>query len=396
MNNIPKGKVLIIDDSPKNIQVAVSILENAGFECEFALNGSRGLTWLESESFDVILLDIMMPDKDGFEVCRTIKSSPSFQDIPIIFLTAKVDRESIIKGFEVGGADYITKPFDTQELLIRIRNQVELKKNRTLLKEANLDLERVVEDKTQKLIEANEQLTKTNLNLRDRNEELKLLEESKQHFLNILGTGISSSLNEIVGNLQVIKYKVDSKKVAQLIDRIDQSLSKVEIAVDSALRITKLQSKGEKLNLERIEINKLIGFSMLKLDDKIRRKQFKIENITNHEPIYILGESKLIMAAIVNIIDFFLGRNIDGSHLIIETKTKSQQVNMLFKDNSQSISTEETDFLFDVLSPGNQSLHISKLIAEIHFGEILIKNSPLAKGIELSLNLFTQAQNENS
>lgn len=394
MNSISKGRVLIIDDSPKNIQVAVSILENAGFECEFALNGSRGLTWLESDSFDAILLDIMMPEVDGFEVCQIIKSSPSFQDIPIIFLTAKVDRESIIKGFEVGGSDYITKPFDSKELLIRIKNQVELKKSRTLLKQSNVDLERIVEDKTQKLIEANKELTKTNLSLRESNDELKFLEESKQHFLNILGTGIASSLNEIVGNLQVIKYKVDSKKIALLIDRIDQSLSKVEIAVDSALRITKLQAKGEKLNLERIELNKFIGFSMLKLDDKIRRKQFKIENITNHEPIYILGESKLIMAALVNIIDFFLERNLDGSQLIIETKTKSQQVNILFKDNSQPISSDEADFLFDVFSPSNQSLHVSKLIAEIHFGEITIRNSPLAKGVELSLDLFTKTQKE--
>lgn len=394
MNSISKGRVLIIDDSPKNIQVAVSILENAGFECEFALNGSRGLTWLESDSFDAILLDIMMPEVDGFEVCQIIKSSPSFQDIPIIFLTAKVDRESIIKGFEVGGSDYITKPFDSKELLIRIKNQVELKKSRALLKQSNVDLERIVEDKTQKLIEANKELTKTNLSLRESNDELKFLEESKQHFLNILGTGIASSLNEIVGNLQVIKYKVDSKKIALLIDRIDQSLSKVEIAVDSALRITKLQAKGEKLNLERIELNKFIGFSMLKLDDKIRRKQFKIENITNHEPIYILGESKLIMAALVNIIDFFLERNLDGSQLIIETKTKSQQVNILFKDNSQPISSDEADFLFDVFSPSNQSLHVSKLIAEIHFGEITIRNSPLAKGVELSLDLFTKTQKE--
>lgn len=394
MNSISKGRVLIIDDSPKNIQVAVSILENAGFECEFALNGSRGLTWLESDSFDAILLDIMMPEVDGFEVCQIIKSSPSFQDIPIIFLTAKVDRESIIKGFEVGGSDYITKPFDSKELIIRIKNQVELKKSRALLKQSNVDLERIVEDKTQKLIEANKELTKINLSLRESNDELKFLEESKQHFLNILGTGIASSLNEIVGNLQVIKYKVDSKKIALLIDRIDQSLSKVEIAVDSALRITKLQAKGEKLNLERIELNKLIGFSMLKLDDKIRRKQFKIENITNHEPIYILGESKLIMAALVNIIDFFLERNLDGSQLIIETKTKSQQVNILFKDNSQPISSDEADFLFDVFSPSNQSLHVSKLIAEIHFGEITIRNSPLAKGVELSLDLFTKTQKE--
>lgn len=392
MKKQSKGKVLIIDDSPKNIQVAVSILESANYECEFALDGANGLTWLETEPFDVILLDVMMPDKDGFEVCTIIKSSDLFKEIPIIFLTAKADRESIIKGFEVGGADYITKPFDAKELLIRIKNQVELKRSRKLLEDTNKDLEKLVEEKTQKLSEANEQLTKTNLSLRESNEELKFLEESKQHFLNILGSGISGSLNEIVGTLQVIKYKVDSKKVAQLIDRIDRSLSNVEIAVESALRISKLQSKGENLILERIEINKLIGFSMLKLDDKIRRKQFKIENITNHEPIYINGESQLIMAALINILDFFLERNLDNSQLIIETKKNGPKTSLKFKDSSQPLTEEEKDAIFDLFSIGNNSLHITKLIAEAHYGELFIKNSSLAKGVELTLNLFSQSE----
>lgn len=395
MKNISKGKVLIIDDSAKNIQVAISILENAGYECEFALDGYKGLAWLESETFDVILLDIMMPDKDGFEVCRIIKSSPQFKEIPILFLTAKADRESIVKGFEVGGADYITKPFDTQELVIRIKNQVELRRGKKLLEEANKNLERMVEEKTQKLQETNNQLTLANYDLRDRNEELKFLEESKQHFLNILGTGISGSLNEIVGTFQVIKYKVDSKKVANLIDRIDRSLSIVEAAVESAGRISKLQSKSETLTLETIEINKLIGFSMLKLDDKIRRKQFKIENITNKEPIYISGESQLIMAALINILDFFIERNIAGSQLIVQTVVNSQHVSIQFKDHSQPLTNKEINAAFDVFSTGNKSLHIAKLIAEAHFGEILIENSLLTEGIELSLNLFTKEEKES-
>ena len=392
MDSISKGKVLIIDDSPKNIQVAVSILEHAGYECEFSLNGAGGLTWLESEPFDVILLDVMMPVEDGFEVCRNIKSNPGLKKIPVVFLTAKTDRESMIQGFEAGGEDYITKPFDARELIVRIRNQVELKRNRELLEKTNKDLEQLVEEKTQKLVETNAQLTKTNQELRHINQNLKVLEESKQHFLNMLGTEISGSLNEIIGILQVVKYKVDSKKVAQLIDRIDRSLSKIEISVGSALRITELQTKGEILSLERIEINKLIGFAVFKLDDKIRHKQFKIENYTNQEPIYINGESQLIMAALVNIIDFFLERNLTGAQLTIETQKEAQKTYIYFKDNGEYISDEDKAAIFDVFYTGNQSLHITKLIAQVHFGEVTLENRKLSKGVELSLELFTKEE----
>ena len=109
-----KGQILIIDDNPKNIQVAASILKQAGYDVEFALDGLSGMAWLESSPFDVILLDVMMPGEDGFEICRKIKANPRFELIPVIFVTAKTDRASVVQGFESGGEDYITKPYDSK------------------------------------------------------------------------------------------------------------------------------------------------------------------------------------------------------------------------------------------------------------------------------------------
>ena len=113
--------LLIVDDVSENIQVAMNILKEQGYDFSYALNGSEAIELLKRNSFDLILLDVMMPDFNGFEVCEFMKNDPRLQDIPVIFLTARVDVDSIAKGFQVGGVDYITKPFHSNELIVRVK-----------------------------------------------------------------------------------------------------------------------------------------------------------------------------------------------------------------------------------------------------------------------------------
>jgi phosphoserine phosphatase RsbU/P len=124
------ASVLVVDDNPKNLQVLGGLLKNEGMNVEFATSGNAALSWLDKKSFDLVLLDIMMPVMDGFEVCSIIKSNPLICDTPIIFITAKTDTESIIQGFKSGGVDYITKPFIPNELIARVRSQINIKKSK--------------------------------------------------------------------------------------------------------------------------------------------------------------------------------------------------------------------------------------------------------------------------
>jgi phosphoserine phosphatase RsbU/P len=121
--------VLIVDDNVKNLQVLGGFLQIEGLMVEFAMDGISALKWLDKKKFDLILLDIMMPGMDGYEVCSIIKKTKVICDIPIIFITAKTDSESIIKGFEYGAVDYITKPFIQSELLIRVRTQLSIRRS---------------------------------------------------------------------------------------------------------------------------------------------------------------------------------------------------------------------------------------------------------------------------
>lgn len=145
------GHILIVDDNIKNIQVLGNILREYNYEIAVALNGQEALDWIKSDSFDLILLDIMMPEMDGYEVCLEIKKNEQCKDVPIIFLTAKTESENIIQGFESGAVDYVTKPFNSAELLSRVKTHLDLKNIRDNLVHAKDQLEKEKE-KSDKLL----------------------------------------------------------------------------------------------------------------------------------------------------------------------------------------------------------------------------------------------------
>jgi diguanylate cyclase (GGDEF)-like protein len=144
-----RPSILIVDDVPKNIQVAASILQENGYQMAFAQDGRTALEQIEAKRFDLILLDIMMPQMDGFEVCSRIKSDPNHQAIPIIFLTAKDDSDSIVKGFELGAMDYLAKPFNGAELQARVKTQLELYHSKKELIETNERLSKEIAERIQ-------------------------------------------------------------------------------------------------------------------------------------------------------------------------------------------------------------------------------------------------------
>jgi len=145
--------ILIVDDVVDNIQIAMNMLKEENYNLTFALSGKEALSLIESNRFDMILLDIMMPDIDGFAVCERIKQMSGYRDVPVIFVTAKLDVDSIANGFKVGAVDYVTKPFQADELMARVRTHLELHQARLVLEEHNLSLQVKVEHERKRLIQ---------------------------------------------------------------------------------------------------------------------------------------------------------------------------------------------------------------------------------------------------
>ncbi len=137
---IVTNQILIVDDVMDNIQVAMNILKEDNYDFAFARDGAEALRLVETEVFDLILLDIMMPGMDGFEVCQKLKQNPRAKSVPVIFLTAKTDVDSIAEGFELGAVDYVTKPFHPNELLARVKTHLQLSNATRLLQQNNIEM----------------------------------------------------------------------------------------------------------------------------------------------------------------------------------------------------------------------------------------------------------------
>ena len=138
MNN--RHKILAVDDDPGNIKIMTAALKSE-YDIISALNGHNAIDQLKEHTPDLILLDVMMPDLSGFDVCRIIKSDVAFADIPVIFLTAMDTYDAQLQGLELGGIDYIAKPVNLDLLKLRVRNHIALKVHRDLLKQKNEELE---------------------------------------------------------------------------------------------------------------------------------------------------------------------------------------------------------------------------------------------------------------
>lgn len=157
--------LLIVDDVTDNIQVAMNILREQNYKFSFATNGEEALELVKDQDFDLILLDIMMPGLSGFEVCERLKADPESSEIPVIFLTAKTDIDSISRGFALGAVDYIMKPFHGEELIARVQTHLQLYTAKQVLAHHNLSLQVKMEKKELRLSYELDQYQKEMINV---------------------------------------------------------------------------------------------------------------------------------------------------------------------------------------------------------------------------------------
>jgi|GEM_PF-1436750 len=184
------AKILVVDDNPDNRDLISRRLQRSGYEVDTAEDGWKALEAIEAQPYDAVLLDVMMPGIDGFEVLRRVRTTTPQSDLPIIIVTAKHDSESIVTALEAGANDYVSKPIDFKVLRARLRNQVALKRAEEALKSVNETLEATVEQRTADLLKANSKLTEEIKERIHASEELKKKEQHLQGLIDCAPDGV--------------------------------------------------------------------------------------------------------------------------------------------------------------------------------------------------------------
>ena len=364
--------ILIVDDMPKNIQILGNILYREGFKLSYAQSGEEALELIQMNPYDLILLDIMMPQMNGYDVCERIRGKESTREIPIIFLTAKTDKESIVKGLCLGAQDYIMKPFSSEELIQRVKTHLLIRSQKEQLKNVNKTLEKKVEERTNQLRIANEQL--------------KSLEKAKSEFLSIISHELRTPLNGIMGLTDLLKNSIQSKENREYINYLKEASERLARFSETAILITTLKSEQYKFNFTSQKIKYLIENIFESYEERFRKKNITLEIGAYEDDLQINIDFDLIKTCLENLLNNALKFSPKGSRVRIDIDQKKEFTNIGISDEGPGFNRQAMNNMFEYFSNAETShfegiglsLAATKLIMDAHQGKIHIENSESA------------------
>jgi len=369
--------ILIVDDNPQNLQILGKQLQEQNYDIEFAINGPAALEWIDIKQFDLILLDINMPEMSGFDVCKKIRSNQDMNNVPIIFLSAETERESILRGFELGAQDYITKPFDSRELIVRVKTHITLKETLEELVNLNRSLEERVLERTNQLKEANDKLEAINNKLID-------LDMAKTEFLSLISHEIRTPLNGIIGPLELLKGPINTSEISNLVGMLDTSVKRLERFSLDALLITRLKTKQAEIKKESISLSKLFNEVLNERKEEIKLKGIKVNMEFDLKHDFILGETELVKKSIINILDNSIFYSPEKGSVTIRTYLADDFNVFELCDQGSGFTPETKEHLTELFTYADKfrdnskgiGLPIVKMIMESHGGDIILDNHP--------------------
>ncbi|MEJ5245003.1 MAG: hybrid sensor histidine kinase/response regulator [Bacteroidota bacterium] len=313
-----KGSVLIVDDVPENLQVLGNVLLQKGLDVGFATNGEEALEAVQYSKPDLILLDIMMPGISGITVCQKLKSNPETQDIPVIFLTAKTQPEDIIKGFEVGAVDYVTKPFNSGELLARVMTQLELKKSRDLIAKQI--------------------------------EELMELNATKDKFFSIIAHDLRGPFSGLLGLTDLLSQEGESmnqEEIIDLIKKMHHTLKNQYSLLENLLQWASIQT--QRLRPQPIKVNLLRTakdvISLLQANADKKDIEIINEILPEHN---VFVDKQMITSVIHNLLTNAIKFSFEGGKIIFESVYAENGILLKVIDNGVGIPDEVKSKLFKI------------------------------------------------
>ena len=374
------AKILIVDDIPKNIQILGNILSPHHFQIAYAQSGEQAITAVEHNNFDLILLDIMMPGMNGFDVCKQLKSKEKTKDIPVIFLTAKADMESIVKGFEIGGQDYITKPFNAAELLARVETHLLIYEQKIKLKDLNDHLEEKVKVRTAELEEAYKRLDN--------------LEKAKTDFLSIISHELRTPLNGLMGLSSLLEQTHLTDEQKEYMHYLNEVSGRLARFSEIALLITHLKVQRYNAELLTTAVKYMIEAVAEEFNSRYPNQENPLEVNNTSNDIMISAASELLIKSMNLLLEN--ARKYSGPSGKIKLSVvvpDDEWVDILIEDNGPGFKKESLEHVYELFSNADLahtegtglSLAAIKLIVDLHNGKMAVENmNPGGARIKLS------------
>ena len=402
--NLLKSKILIVDDTQDNVDLIEVLLDEEGYENILtAESASECYQILEENNIDLIIMDIMMPDIDGLEACRTIKSNTKFKEIPIIIATAKTDEETLKEGFESGASDYVRKPIVNEiELLIRVKNSLKFK--------CESDLRELKEKELELLNSQLEERIKAEV-VKNREKEQIMFQQSRQASMGEMIGNIAHQWRQPLNTLAILIQDIqDAQQFNELTDNyLNDSVKKgMSLIIHMSDTIDDFRNffKPNKMK-SQFKIKDILEKSITFVEASFNAKNIKLKCITGCEckksnDIELFGYPNEYSQVIINIFknaeDVLVKKNIINPKIFLNLYRKDNNSFLEISDNAGGIKEDIIDKVFDpyFTTKGKQQgtgigLYMSKAIIEKNMnGKLIVENTdegakfiisvPLAKG----------------
>jgi signal transduction histidine kinase len=309
--------VLVVDDIARNLQVVGTLLRNAGYAIMPATSGAKALEGVRVQLPDLILLDLMMPEMDGLEVCRRLKADPLTQSIPVIFLTASNEMEHLVKGFEMGAVDYVTKPFNPPELLARVRTHLELKHARdTILRYG---------------------------------QELSRLNEEKNEFMGIAAHDLRNPLSAIKGYSEMMIEDAQALPHLELEEngrRVLETAARMAEMVQNLLDANRIERGEMQLHLAPADLAAAVAAVIETHRPRAAAKQQTIHWESDAGALLVSADSTVLTQVIENLVSNAVKYSPPGAKIFVRLKSQPQSVRLEVQDEGPGLSAEDQKKLF--------------------------------------------------
>ncbi len=338
--------VLVVDDIAANRNLLGETLEPEGYEVLLAMNGAMALKVAAKARPGVILLDVNMPDMDGYEVCAKLKTDPTLAEIPVIFITANDDMESLVRGFQVGGVDYISKPFKRQEVLMRIETHLKIHA-----------LTKALEASNEALAEKNIALQDEVARRRQAEEKANGANEAKSRFLSFISHEMRSPLNAIIGFSEELSENLnpqddpDSLEDARSILRSGKHLLGL---INNLLDLSKIESGKMTLSLEKFCPESLVKELSKDVEPLIRKAHNTLKLDCAEIAPEVTADATKTKQVLLNLISNAAKFTREGNISVRLGMETPDKIRIDVTDSGIGMSSEEVDRLFQAYQQANE------------------------------------------
>lgn len=365
MTNDPEN-ILVVDDMPDNLRLLAAILSKKGYKVRKALNGQTAISTVRTVPPDIILLDINMPNINGYEVCRTLKSDDKTKDIPIIFISALDDVLDKVKAFNVGGVDYITKPFQGEEVIARVENQLTICRQKKQLQQEILDKQKA-------------------------QEALQVYLHAVSHDLRNPVIALSMIFNNLLkSNTSNTTISLPLSIVEQMANSCDRQLA----LINSLVETQQFDVWGVALDCRPLPLYHLTQQLALEWQLRLNSHQVTLDNKVSPDLPPVYADNNQLWRVYENLIANALKYNSSGLNIIldasaVEEETENQSKTLMLRctvsDDGVGMNAEVAQGLFERYSRGEQArrtmglglgLYLCRQIINAHGGKIGVITHP--------------------